>query len=254
MRLLEDKVAVITGAAGIGIGQATARALAREGALIVVSDAHAKRPFAVAEDIKTTFGVKTMGIQCDVSNRSQVRNMVSQTIKRFGKIDILVNNAGRGGVFPVWEMPDETWDMIIGVNLNGTFNCTKAILPKMIEQRSGVIINLSSIAAHMCSPHDGVAYCSSKAAIEAFTKVVAQEVGQYNIRVNAIAPSVIWNKFMERVPGLSPEYLQSYKDQTPLRRFGTPEEVAEAIVYLASDKASYISGAVLDMTGGFHPR
>jgi len=249
---LADKVAIVTGAAGAGIGQATARALAREGASVVVADSHAKRASSVAKDIETSSGVQTLGIQCDVSDLAQVNNMVSQTLERLGHIDILVNNAGINQLFTTWEMPDEAWDLVVKVNLSGTFYCTRAVLPHMIERRSGAIINLSSIAAYISSKDSGSAYAATKGGIIAFTKTVAAEVGEYNIRVNAVAPSLIWNEFMDRVPGLREGFYEELIRQIPAGRFARPEEVANTIVFLASDKASYISGAVISITGGFH--
>jgi 3-oxoacyl-[acyl-carrier protein] reductase len=249
---LKDRIAIITGAAGAGIGQADVWALARNGANVVISDAHPKRPFDLAEEVKASLPVETLGVQCNVSDFAQVQSMVKQTIERFGRIDILVNNAGANRVFPIWEISEDTWNMIIDINLTGAFRCAQAVLPAMMKQRSGVIINMSSIEAYMCSSLDGAAYACAKAGIIAFTKAVAKEVGKYNIRVNAIAPSVIWNEFLAKVPGVQLEELERIKTETPLSRFGNPEEVANAIVFLASDKASYISGAIISLTGGYN--
>lgn len=249
---LADKVAIVTGAAGAGIGQATTRALAREGASVVISDAHAKRPFSVAKEIMETSGVKTLGIQCDVSDLAQVNNMVSQTLERFGQIDILVNNAGINQLFATWEMPDEAWESVVKVNLSGTFYCTRAVLPYMIRRSSGAIINLSSVAAYISSKDSGSAYSAAKAGIIGFTKAVAAEVGKYNIRVNVVAPGIIWNEFMAGAPTLYTEAANNLAPQIPMGRFGKPEEVANTIAFLASDEASYISGAVISVTGGFH--
>ena len=251
MRLL-NRVAIVTGAAGAGIGQATARALAREGAAVVVADSHAKRASSVAKDIAVSSGVQTLGIQCDVSDPTQVKNMVTETLERFGQIDILVNNAGINQLFPTWEMPDEAWDLVVKVNLSGTFYCTRAVLPHMIDRRSGAIVNLSSLAAYISSKDSGSAYSATKGGIISFTKTVAAEVGEYNIRVNVVAPSLIWNEFMTRVPGLRQGFYEELRSQIPMARFGKPEEVANTVVFLASDEASYISGAVISITGGFH--
>ena len=252
LRKLIDRVAIVTGAAGAGIGQATARALAREGASVVVSDSHAERASAVAKDIAVSSRAQTLGIQCDVSDPAQVNNMVAETLERFGQIDILVNNAGITQLFSTWEMPDEAWDLVLRVNLSGTFYCTKAVLPHMISRRSGTIINLSSIAAYLSVKDAGSAYSAAKAGIIGFTKAVAAEVGEYNIRVNVIAPSIIWNEFIARAPELYAEAATNLAPQIPMGRFGKPEEVANTIVFLASDEASYISGAVISITGGFH--
>jgi 3-oxoacyl-[acyl-carrier protein] reductase len=249
---LSDKVAIVTGAAGAGIGQATARALAREGASVVISDAHAKRPFSVAKEIMETSGVKTLGIQCDVSDLVEVNSMVSQTLEQFGQIDILVNNAGLNQLFATWEMPDEAWELVLKVNLSGTFYCTRAVLPYMIRRSSGSIINLSSVAAYISSKESGSAYSAAKAGIIGFTKTVAAEVGEYNVRVNVVAPGIIWNEFMAGGPAFYAEAANNLAPQISMGRLGKPEEVANTIAFLASDEASYISGAVISVTGGFH--
>jgi len=248
---LKDRVAIVTGAGGAGIGQADAWALARNGAKVVVSDVHPKRPFEVAEKIASLLSIETLGIRCDVSDREQVDSMVQLALERFRRIDILVNNAGTNRPLPIWKISEETWKMIIDINLNGAFRCTQAVLPTMMKQKSGVIINMSSVNAYMCLPMDGAAYASAKASIIAFTKEVAKEVGPYNIRVNAIAPALIWNEYFENTLKDS-AHTKHFTKETPLGRLGTPEEIADTVVFLASDKASYISGAIISVTGGYH--
>jgi 3-oxoacyl-[acyl-carrier protein] reductase len=249
---LAGRVAIITGAAGVGIGKAAVWALASNGANVVISDSHPRRLFDLAEEVKASFQTEALGVQCNVRSFSQVQSMVKKTIEQFGRIDILVNNAGANQVFPIWEVPEDTWNMIVDVNLTGAFRCTQAVLPTMMEQMSGVIINMSSMEAYMCSTLDGAAYACAKAGIIAFTKAVAKEVGSYHIRVNAIAPGVIWNEFLARVTGLGQDKLETIKNEMPLGRFGKPEEVADLVEYLVSDRAAYISGAVVSITGGYH--
>ena len=244
-------MAIITGAAGAGIGQATARTLAANGAKVIIADSHAGRAVSVAKDIMVSTGMQTLGIQCDVSESTQVTNMVNKILEQFGQIDILVNNAGINKVIPICEMTDETWDQVVKTNLFGTFYCTRAVLPHMINHRSGVIINLSSVAAHLSSKNNGSAYAASKGGIISFTKSVAAEVAQYNIRLNAIAPSLISHEFLSRVPGWDEKFYKELLEQMPMGRFGEPEEVAKTILFLASDDASYISGAVISVTGGY---
>lgn len=152
------KVAIVTAAAGAGIGQAVARSLAREGAGVVVSDAHAGRPYTVAGEISSEFGVRALGVQCDVRDPGQVKEMVALAVKEWGKIDILVNNAGIDRPVPVWEMDDETWDLVIDTNLKGAFNCCRAVLPLMIKQGQGKIVNLSSVVAWKGGKDEGAAY------------------------------------------------------------------------------------------------
>lgn len=193
------KVAIVTAAAGAGIGQAVARSLAREGASVVVSDAHAKRPFSVAEEISREYGVRAAGLQCDVRNRRQVDEMVSLALKEWGRVDILVNNAGIDKPAPVWEMDDETWDLVMDVNLKGAFNCCRAVLPVMIRQKRGTIVNLSSVVAWMGGKDEGAAYVAAKAGIQGLTRAIAAQVGEYGINVNAVAPGLAYNPFLARV-------------------------------------------------------
>lgn len=249
---LKGKVAIITGAAGAGIGKADAVVLAKNGVNVVISDAHPKRPFDLAKEINDIYKVDAIGVQCDVRDNSQIQSMVDKTVEHFGRVDILINNAGANRVYPIWEISEQDWHMIIDVNLTATYLCTKAVLPLMMKQKSGTIINMSSIEAYMCSALDGTAYACAKAAIIAFTKAVAKEVGQYNIRVNAIAPAVIWNDFLSKTSGVQKDMLDNIKTETPLGRFGNPNEVANLVEYLVSDRASYISGAVVSITGGYN--
>jgi len=249
---LKDKVAIITGAAGAGIGKADAVVLAKNGVNVVISDAHPKRPFDLAKEINDKYHVDAIGVQCDVRDNSQIQSMVDKTVEHFGSVDILINNAGANRVYPIWEISEQDWQMIMDVNLTATYLCTKAVLPLMMKQKSGTIINMSSIEAYMCSALDGTAYACAKAAIIAFTKAVAKEVGQYNIRVNAIAPAVIWNDFLSKTSGVQKDMLDNIKTETPLGRFGNPNEVANLVEFLVSDKASYISGAVVSITGGYN--
>lgn len=247
-----EKVAVVTGGAGAGIGQAVARALAREGASVVVSDAHAKRAIAVADDIKFAFGAETLGIQCDVSDRDQVELMVKRTLETFRKIDILVNNAGINRLSPVISMTDETWDLVINVNLKGTFYCSRAALPSMIQNKWGRVINIASIVAWLGEGDGQAHYAAAKAGIIAFTKALALEVAQHNITVNAIAPGLIWNEFLGRV--YSEEALQAMKNRIPLGRVGVPEDAAAVVLFLASDEAAFITGETLCLSGGRYMR
>ena len=249
---LSNQVAIVTAAAGAGIGQATARTLAQNGARVVVSDAHPSRPQAVAESISATFGVPTLGVQCDVTNRAQVEGMVRKALDTFGRIDILVNNAGTNRVSRLVDMTDEVWDLVIDVNLKGTFYCTRAVLPAMIKQKSGRIINLSSIAGWLGSVDDGAPYCTAKAGLQAFTKVAAHEVAEHNITVNAIAPGLIHNEFLGRL--YPQEYFDEMKRKTPLGRYGKPADIASAILFLASEEASFITGETICVSGGLYMR
>ncbi len=248
---LSHKVAIVTAAAGAGIGQGIARGFAQEGANVVVSDAHSKRPFAVAADIAAVHKMKSLGFQCDVSNRQQVEDMVKKTLEEFGRIDILVNNAGIARPAPVVDMSDEAWDLVIDVNLKGTFYCCRAALPTMIKQKSGRIINISSFVGWTGSPDEGANYCAAKAGIMAFTKTLAKEVAPYDITVNTIATALIWNEYMVKA-GLSEEHLEQMRRDTPLKRPGKPADVAAAAVFLASEEAGFITGETLCVSGGLY--
>ncbi len=252
MGLLEKKVAIVTAAAGAGIGQATARLMASEGASVVVTDYHEKRTKELAEQLENEFGkAKILGIRCDVTSSVDIKNMVKQAIERFGKIDILVNNAGRNMVAPVDEMTDEQWDLVIAVNLNGTFLCSKAVIPYMMEQKWGRIINLASYVGFAGSSYNESQYVATKAGIMGFTKSLAIELAPYGINVNAIAPGVIPNPFLIKVYG--PMIDEMLRD-VPMGRGGKPEEIAGVAVFLASELSNYITGETILVTGGKYLR
>ncbi len=243
-----DQVAVVTAAAGAGIGQATARALAREGATVVVADQHPKRALEVADDIRRAFNVRTLGVVCDVLRRERISLMVRRTFEAFGRIDMLVNNAGFDVFKPLEEMDEDAVEKVIDINLTAAIMVTKAVLPFMIERRSGRIVNLSSIAAASPDSGDSAAYAASKAGVQAFTRTLAREVGKYGIRVNAVAPSVTLNPFLEKqMPAHS---IAEITGKMPLGKI-SPEEQAKAILFLLSDDAAMISGATLNVTGGY---
>lgn len=243
-----NQVAIVTAAAGAGIGQATVQALAREGATVVVSDQHPQRTAAVAASLTREFGVKTLPVVCDVTDRTQIDNLVKQTIDTFGKIDILVNNAGFDVFKALEDMDTGSIQRIIDINLMATIFLTKAVLPPMINKRTGKIVNLSSIAAYSPDSGDSAIYGAAKAAIQAFTRTIAREVGKYNIRVNAIAPSVTLNPFLEKqMPAAAISEITSKMPLGILK----PEDQAKAILFLLSDEAALISGATLNVTAGY---
>ncbi len=244
---LQAQVAVITGGAGAGIGQATARRFAEEGAHIVISDTHPRRTDETAQAIASEYGVKTLGVLCDVTFRDQVEALVQKTIETFGRLDILVNNAGRNVLSTVAEMTDEQWDTVIDVCLKGTFYCSRAVLKPMMEQKRGNIVSLSSVAGLHGSPEQAH-YCAAKAGIIGFTRTLALEVASYNIRVNAIAPGLIYNDFLRRI--YPQEFFDTAASRTPLGRMGQPRDIANAICYLVSDEASYVTGQTHSVNGG----
>jgi 3-oxoacyl-[acyl-carrier protein] reductase len=243
----EGQVALVTGA-GRGIGKAIALAFAAEKAHVVINDICPKDELEkVAHDI-SALEVQSMAVQADVSQSQQVEAMVGQVEKTFQKLDILVNNAGtirRGTIETVTE---EDWDQVISVNLKGTFNCCKAVVPIMRRRKTGKIINVSSIAGKTGDITSAPGYGPSKAAIDALTKTMARELAQYRINVNAVAPHAIETEMSAQ---WSEEKRKSIIEAIPLKRLGTPEDVAQAVLFLASDKASFITGEILDVNGGF---
>jgi 3-oxoacyl-[acyl-carrier protein] reductase len=245
---LTNQVAVVTGAAGAGIGQTVARTLASEGANVVVSDAHPKRCLDVAADIKKNTGVETLGIQCDVSNSDNVNTMIKKVIEKFGRIDILVNNAGINKLSKVVDMTDETWDLVVKVNLFGTFYCSRAVLPSMIKQKQGRIVSLSSVAGWIAEGDGQSHYCAAKAAIMSFTRCLAKEVAQHNIRVNAIAPGVIWNEFLARI--YPQETTEQWPKSVPLGRVGQPIDIAKVVLFLVTEASGYVTGETICVSGG----
>jgi 3-oxoacyl-[acyl-carrier protein] reductase len=250
MGVLEGRVAIVTAAAGAGIGQAVARRFAEEGAQVVLTDAHARRVQELAEAMGKDFGREFLGLEVDVTNVDQVQGMLRTTLDRHGQIDILVNNAGINRLEPVWEMSDETWNLVIGVNLTGTFHCTRAVLPHMIERKKGAVVSLSSTAGWIGSDEGEAHYCAAKAGIQGFTRAVAAEVGRFGVRINAIAPGLIYNPFLERI--YPPEFFQRIAQRTPLGRVGEPPDIASLATFLASDQSSYITGEVFCISGGMY--
>lgn len=244
---LKNKVIVITGAAGAGIGQTSARLFAEEGAKVVISDAHEKRTHSVAEAIAKDHGVETLAVRCDVRERAQVEDLMRQAVDRFGRIDGLMNNAGINVISDCVDMSDEQWDLVLEVCLRGTFYCVRAVLPTMIEQNGGSIVSLASTAGLTGAEHQSH-YAAAKAGIIGFSKAVAKEVGEHGVRLNCIAPGLIMNPFLERI--YSPEALEQSLSTRLLPRKGEPKDIANAALFLMSDEGSYLTGQTLCLSGG----
>lgn len=241
---LEGKTAIVTGAAQ-GIGRAIAETLARHGADIAVADLDPGRSQETVAAV-TKLGRRALNVKVNVAHFADVKAMVDQVLKEWGKVDILVNNAGitRDGL--LLRMKEEDWNLVLQVNLNGTFHCTKAVLQPMTKQRSGRIINIASIVGAMGNAGQAN-YAASKAAVIGLTKTVAREYASRQVTVNAVAPGFIDTAMTQGLPDDVKDTLQK---QVPLGRLGQPADVAEAVSFLASDAAGYITGQVLHVNGG----
>ncbi len=245
MRLLEGKTALITGASR-GIGKAIALKFASEGASIAITNIVEDETFVNAIDELKAHGANVKGYISNAADFADSQKVAEQIIRDFGKIDILVNNAGITKDTLLMRMTEEQWDAVIAVNLKSVFNLTKAVMQSMLKQKGGSIINMSSVVG--VSGNAGQTnYSASKAGIIGFTKSVARELGSRNIRCNAIAPGFILTEMTDNLP---PDIKSDWINKIPLKRGGTPDDVANAALFLASDLSSYISGQIIQVCGG----
>jgi len=249
---LEKKVAVITGA-GRGIGKAITTRLAEEGAGVVVNDIDLAFAENVAEKLKRT-GREALAIKADVSKWQEVEPMFEQVGERFGRVDILVNNAGIRQDVPFHKISEKEWDSVFAVQLKGSFNCARAAQNYMVKQSYGKIVNLSSPVPASLGNQGQASYASASSAIEGFTKALALELGRYNINVNCVAPDFVDSEMTRNTARREGMYLDDFKRfavaRIPLRRMGTAEDVANAVLFLVSDESSFISGQVIYVRGG----
>ncbi|MYE65737.1 MAG: SDR family oxidoreductase [Acidimicrobiaceae bacterium] len=246
-------VALVTAAAGAGIGAAVARRLAHDGLDVVVTDAHQRRCQEFADALAGEVGREISAHHLDVTDHDQVRAVMSEVAAAKGGFDVLVNNAGWSRSEPVAEMSLETWQRCLDVDLTGTFVCMRHALPAMIDSGGGSIINISSIAAWEMSTEHGAAYSAAKAGVLALTRVAAAENGAHGVRVNAVAPGLIYNDFLRRI--YPEEFFDDYLSRKAvLDRIGRPEDVAGMVSFLASDEASYVTGEVFTVSGGVSAR
>ncbi len=246
MKLL-GKVALVTGA-GRGIGRAIARALAEEGADVVICDIDYEAAQKVAQEVENDFGRRALPARMDVSNLAEVKTVFQMVLQQFGRLDILVNNAGiiRRGSFE--NHSDEDWEKVMAVNLRGTYYCSREAALIMKKQGWGRIINISSVAGKIGDITSAPSYGPSKAAVNALTKSFARALAPYGITVNAVAPHAIETEMSAQ---WSEEQRKAIIAQIPLGRLGKPEEVAAAVAFLASPQASFITGEILDVNGGY---
>jgi NAD(P)-dependent dehydrogenase (short-subunit alcohol dehydrogenase family) len=246
-QIFKDKVVVVTGSS-FGIGRSTAVAFARRGAKVVLSDC--------VEDMGTLnaigeFGGEAFFVKCDVSREDDVRNMVAQAMARYGRLDFAFNNAGiEGSPAPAADCSDENWDRILAINLKGVWLCIKHEIPEMIKAGGGVIVNNASIAGLVGFP-GAPAYVASKHGVVGLTKNVALDYAKEKIRINAVCPGIIHTPMIDRYTGSDPKVMQQMVVGKPMERLGQPEEIAETVVFLCSDAASFITGQAIAVDGGW---
>lgn len=241
---LKDKVAIITGAAQ-GIGKATAIKFAKEGAKIVVGDLNLDSLQEVITEVKE-IGAEVLSYAVNVTKRQEIQAMVDDVIEKWGRIDVLINNAGITADNQLLKMPEEDFDKVIDVNLKGVYNCSQIVAKVMAEVGSGVILNASSVVG-VYGNFGQTNYAATKWGVIGMTKTWAKELGKKGIRVNAVAPGFILTPMVQKMPE---KVLDMMKDKSPLKQLGTPEDVANAYAFLASDEAKFITGAVLSVDGG----
>lgn len=242
MGKLSNKVAVVTGA-GQGIGKAIAEKLAAEGAMVVVTDIDE----ATAKETAAGLGNGSVGIRADVTDRDSVNAMVDQVVAELGRVDVLVNNAGWDKAEPFVESEPETWDRVIGINLYGVLNTSRKVLPLMIEQGHGTVVNLGSDAGRVGSSGEAV-YSAAKGGVIAFTKATAREVARNGVTVNCVCPGPTDTALFASMGG--EKLRDALARAIPLRRLGQPEDIAGVVAFLASDEAAFVTGQTVSVSGG----
>ena len=247
---LEGKVAIITGSSR-GIGKAMALKFASEGAKVVVNALHLEGAKKVSDEIQRGGG-EAIAIKADVSQKAEVQEMVERVLESFGAVHILVNNAGISHSSPIVEVKEEDWDLVQRVNLKGAFLCTQAVLGQMMKQKYGKIINISSLAALGCYNPGAAAYAAAKAGVISLTKSTAREAGPYGINVNCICPGRILTDMVFAAHGEEggKRFIEEGKKLSIMGRIGSPEDIANLALFLASDKSSFITGQIIRMDGG----
>jgi 2-hydroxycyclohexanecarboxyl-CoA dehydrogenase len=244
MGRMDGKIAVVTGA-GRGIGRGIAEKLAAEGATVVATDVDE----ATANDTAASLAGDALGLTCDVASRESVDAMVAAVCDRFGRIDVLVNNAGYDKVGPFVDSDPADWDRIIGINLYGVLHTSKAVLPIMVEQGGGRVVNLASDAGRVGSSGEAV-YSAAKGGIIAFTKTTAREMARHQVAVNCVCPGPTDTALFASVTEDNPTLRDALIKAIPLRRLAQPADLANAVAFLASDEAAYITGQTLSVSGG----
>jgi 3-oxoacyl-[acyl-carrier protein] reductase len=248
-QLLAGKTALVTAAAGTGIGFATAKRCAEEGATVAISDMHERRLGEAAEQLEEVMGRRPVAVQCDVTDESQVQRMFDTAIGELGRLDVLVNNAGLGGTANLVDMTDGQWSSVLDVTLNGTFRCTRAALRHMMPRGAGAIVNNASVVGWRAQAGQAH-YAAAKAGVMALTRCAAIEAAEADVRVNAVAPSLAMHPFLAKVT--TEDLLIELTTREAFGRAAEPWEVANVIVFLASGYSSYMTGEVVSVSSQ-HP-
>lgn len=249
MMRLKDKVAVVTGA-GRGIGCAIARTFSGAGARVVVADLDFSSAALVAGEIESNGG-DALAVKVNIAESDSVGALFDATLGKYGKVDILVNNAGWDKIEPFMDSTEDTWDKVIAINLKGTIICCKAALAIMISQKCGKIINIASDAGRVGSSGEAV-YSAAKGGIIAFTKTLAREMARYKININCVAPGPTDTALFAEISAGNPKIAEALIKAIPFRRLGQPEDISNAVLFLASEEAAYITGQTLSVNGGLN--
>lgn len=248
--LLAGRTAVVTAAAGTGIGSAAARRMIREGARVVISDSHQRRLEATRAELAELPGAEVIAVPCDVTDVEQVEHLLDAAAEAFGRLDVLVNNAGLGGTAPIQDMTDQQWSRVLDVTLNGTFRCTRAAIQRYRDQGGGgVVVNNASVVGWRAQAGQAH-YAAAKAGVMALTRCAAVDAAEFGVRVNAVAPSLVMHENLAKVT--SDELLTELESKEAFGRSAEPWEIANVIVYLAGDYSSYLTGEVISASNQ-HP-
>lgn len=247
-RPLDGRVALVTGAAGAGIGRACARRLGLDGAAVVVTDAHARRTEQTVDELSAELDVPVVGYPLDVADRRRIDELIRLVADELGPVDVLVNNAAVNVLGTVVEYDPADWDRVLDVDLTACWYLMKAVLPAMMAQERGSIVNVSSVAGYLGGGGMEGPYAAAKAGLQSLTRTVAAEAGPRGVRCNAVAVGIVHSKFVDKhLDTLGPEAAR-----TPLRRLGRPEEIAAVVAWLASDESSFVTGETINASGGWY--
>jgi 3-oxoacyl-[acyl-carrier protein] reductase len=243
--LLQDKIVLVTAAAGTGIGFATARRAVEEGAIVAVSDRHERRIGEAADALTEAMGSRPLAIVCDVTDQAQVDAQTAAVMEAHGRIDVLVNNAGLGGTSDLVDMQDDAWNRVLDITLTGTMRVMRSVLPHMYAANTGAVVNNASVLGWRAQKGQSH-YAAAKAGVMALTRCAAMEAAAHTVRINAVAPSLAMHAFLHKVT--TPELLAQLESKEAFGRAATPDEIANVILFLASDLSSYMTGENLSVS------